>query len=195
MTSLELEKLIKDRLTSADLSQYIDERKEQYLEFPDGFFAEIVLKDGSRLAAAQRIMKGVKEELRREDIDLDVIVRATWKIIDVSCAGPAIGTSGGVKAATRFIAILGSGDSKCEVIVDVSNCAYDFVLKKLSEEKITGLSNGERQTAIIEIITSFLQFELSLGGESYWDPILHPQRDLNEAAVQYIMLHPSAKAS
>ncbi|MGO9269863.1 MAG: hypothetical protein ACLQOO_06365 [Terriglobia bacterium] len=63
MTSIDLEKLIKGRLGDAGLGQSLDEGKEQCSEFPDGFFAEVVLKDGSRRTEAQRIVKSLKEEL------------------------------------------------------------------------------------------------------------------------------------
>ena len=75
MTSFELGNLIKDRLAAAGLAQYLDEAKEQYLEFPDGFFAEVVLKDGAKLSEAQRIVKSIEEELRKQGVELDAIVR------------------------------------------------------------------------------------------------------------------------
>ena len=78
MTSFELGNLIKDRLASIGLSQYLDDAREQYLEFPDGFFAEVVLKDGSKLFEAQRLVNSIEEELRKRGVELNAIVRATW---------------------------------------------------------------------------------------------------------------------
>jgi len=64
MTSFDVGNVIKDRLQAAGLSQYLDDAKEQYLEFPDGFFAEVVLKDGSKLSEVQRLVKSIEEELK-----------------------------------------------------------------------------------------------------------------------------------
>ncbi|MGH9342642.1 MAG: hypothetical protein ACRD19_02610, partial [Terriglobia bacterium] len=186
MTTRDLEKLIKQELSSEGLIQYLDDRQEQYLEFPDGFFAEVVLNDGSKLSEVERIVKAIKERLQKQEIDVDVIVRAIWKVTSVRYVGHAVGASGGVKAAEWFAGTLRSGNRECKVIVDVTNYAYDSIWKKLSEERAAHLPTDKNE-AIADIVADFLQFELSRGGASYWDPILHPERELNDAALLYVM--------
>ena len=194
MTSLELAKLIEDRLAVAGLTSYLDKRKEQYLEFPDGFFAEIVLIDGSRLDDAKGILRGIKEELARQGTDLDAIVRANWEVGEVTHMGLAPAKSGGYKDAVRFIATLMSGSRECKVAVDISGAAHEEIRRKLSEGSLSEYGRSE-ESALIGIVIEFLRLELSLGGESHWDPIQYPQRELNGAALLYLTVHGPAKAT
>jgi hypothetical protein len=189
MTSLELGNLIKDRLGAAGLAQYLDETKEQYLEFPDGFFAEVVLKDGSRLSEAQRIVKSIEEELRKQGVELDAIVRAVWEVVAVTSAGMAPAGSGGFH---RFIATLRSGQRECTVSVDVTGSALAEILDAFRQGGLREYG-VDQNAALVGIVSEFVRLELSYGGESYWDPILYPQRELNEAALSYLVLHSPLK--
>lgn len=83
MTSVEVENMVKNRLTSAGLGAYLDETRDQFLQFPDVFFAEIVLKDGSKLSETGKILRGVKDELQIQSVSLDPIVRSLWGVVDV----------------------------------------------------------------------------------------------------------------
>ena len=103
MTSLELGNLIRNRLIAAGFGQYLDEAREQYLEFPDGFFAEVVLTDGSTLSEAQRVVKSVEEELRKLGVDLHAIVRATWDVVAVRNAGLAPGPANGSDLSRPYV--------------------------------------------------------------------------------------------
>ena len=187
MTSLELGNLIRDRLTTAGLGQYLDEAREQYLEFPDGFFAEVVLTDGSKLSEAQRIVRSVEEELRKQGVELDPIVRATWELVEVRKAGLAPGPANG----QRFVATRRSGKRNLEVAVDMPGLAWASARAAFKGGGL-GAFGAEEDTALKEIGGAFLRSELSLGGESYWDPILYPQRTLDENALQYVTMHTAA---
>jgi hypothetical protein len=83
MTSTEVEKLIREALNTVGLWQVVDQYKSQFLEFPDGFFAEIVLNDGSKLVDAEGVVRQVEENLRKQRTELDVIVRANWTVKEV----------------------------------------------------------------------------------------------------------------
>ena len=50
MRTAELETTFRDKLEQAGLVAAMNEEKSQFLDLPDGFFAEIVLNDGSKLA-------------------------------------------------------------------------------------------------------------------------------------------------
>ena len=52
-----------------------------------------------------------------------------------------------------------------------------------------GAFGTDEDEALKEIVVAFLRSELSLGGESYWDPVLYPQRTLDENAPQYVTMH------
>jgi hypothetical protein len=189
MTSYELGNLIKDRLRAAGLAQYLDEAREQYLEFPDGFFAEVVLKDGSKLSEARRILTSVEEELRKQGVELNAIVRAEWEVESVERAGMAPVPGG----SERLEARLRSGDGKCEVAVIVTPGASQTIY---AASKQGGLKEYGQywDAAMVELGRQFLRLELSYGGESYWDPILHPELTLNESALEYLTMHDPARA-
>jgi len=205
MTSLELGNLIRNRLGAVGLAQYVDETKEQYLEFPDGFFAEIVLKDGSRLSEAQRVVKSVEEELRKQGVELDAIVRATWEVVGVEKAGMAphvlnaLRQQGGAVAlpgsagVQRLIATLRSGERECKVAVDVTAGALGMVHAAFNQGALREYG-ADQDEALINIVGEFVRLELSYGGESYWDPILRPGLTLNEDALSYLKAHGLAKA-
>jgi hypothetical protein len=187
MTTTELEKVIKDRLGAAGLADCLDERQDQYLEFPDGFFAEVVLRDGSRLPDAQRVLKGVKEDLGRRGTELSGLVRALWEVVAVRPAPPESG------AFPRFIVNLRSGSRDCIVTVDVTGLAFAGILNAYRGGNLREYGN-DQNTALVGIVTEFVRLELSYGGESSWDPLLRPQLELNDSALQYLMIHSPAKA-
>ncbi len=165
MTSGELENLIKSRLGVAGLAQCLDEGKEQYVEFPDGFFAEVVLKDGSRLPDAQRILRGVKEELGKQGVELSVIVRAIWEVVAVQSVGMAPPGSNGFH---RFIVSLRSGGRECTVTVDVTGLAVAGIRNALRAGSLKEMAADER-SAVAAVVGEFVRYELSHGGESFWD--------------------------
>ena len=190
MTSGELENLIKSRLGAAGLARFLDEGKEQYLEFPDGFFAEVVLRDGSRLPDAQRILRGVKEELAKQGVELSVIVRAIWEVVSVQSVGAAPPGSNGFH---RFIVSLRSGGRECTVTVDVTGLAVAGILNAFRAGSLKELASDE-PSAISAVVGEFVRYELSHGGESYWDPTLDSELTLNENALSYLLIHAPTKS-
>jgi len=204
MTSFELGNLIKDRLGSVGLSQYLDDAREQYLEFPDGFFAEVVLKDGSKLSEAQRLVNSIEEELRKRGVELNAIVRATWEVISVENAGTAPHPNAslqqgrrvalpGSAGARRFIATLRSGERECKIAVDVTAGAWGMMLAAFNHGALREYG-ADRDEVVINIVAEFVRLELSYGGESYWDPMLKPGLTLNEDALEYLTTHLPVKA-
>lgn len=187
MTSFELGNLIKDRLGAVGLSQYLDDAREQYLEFPDGFFAEVVLKDGSKLSEAQRLVNSIEEELRKRGVELSAIVRALWEVVGVEKAGMA------PQGSQRFVATLRSADRECKVTVDMTGNALAMVRGAFGQGGLREFG-ADRDTALRQIVQEFVRLELSHGGQSYWDPTLHPELVLNEDALSYLTMHNPAKA-
>jgi len=178
MTSTEMERLIREKLGAAGLLLVLDEYKSQFLEFPDGLFAELVLTDGSKLLEVERIGREVRESLKKQNVDLDVIVRSVWIVKEI--ANPPYGSPLGV---WRIPVILASGSETRAVEVDVQ---YDVVLdikNRIAEKAL------DETSAVKEVVREFIEMELSLGGESYWDPIRYPQREINGSALSYLFLH------
>lgn len=186
MTSTELEKLIRDELTKAGLWGSVDRHKSQFLEFPDGLFAEIVLSDGSKLEDAEGVLHGLQESQKKQGVELDTIVRADWTVQSINDPRPAIGISGGIRAAWAFPVALVSGGATVTVEVDVTYAAILEIRNKLMQSSDKSL---DEKMVVKEVVKEFLKLELSLGGESYWDPIRYPQRELNEAALSYLLFH------
>jgi hypothetical protein len=183
MTSTELERLIREKLEVAGLLQVLDEYKSQFLEFPDGLFAELVLNDGSKLVDVERIAREVRDEVKKQGIDVDVIVRSIWSVKEIGNPGPATAPSGGLMTAWRVPVALESGGARRDVQVDVS---YGVVLE--IKQRIAGKGVDET-SAVKEIVREYIEIELSRGGESYWDPIRYPQQEINGNALAYLFMH------
>jgi hypothetical protein len=186
MTSTELERRLRERLQAGNLLQMLDEYKSQFMEFPDGLFAELVLTVGSRLVEVQSIAREVRESLKRQGIELDVVVRSSWKIQEIEGPRPVISVSGGLRAAWAFPATLVSGKQEAVVEVDVTQPAIEEIRRRVADAS-SGLN--DEKAAATEVVREFLNFQLSLGGESYWDPIRDPKQELNESALSYLIGH------
>jgi hypothetical protein len=182
MTATELEMVIREELAKAGLWELVNQRKSQFLEFPDGLFAEIVLGDGSRLTDVERVGRGVRESLSKRGIEVDVIVRSIWAVQSV---GDARLASGVFRGAWSFPAILASGGLTTDVEVEVTLLAVDEIKRKLkvSTEPV------DESAGIKEVVKEFLKLQLSFGGESYWDPIRNPKQELNDSALLYLFGH------
>lgn len=189
MTSTELERFVQEKLGRASLSQVIDEHNSQFLEFPDGLFAELVLNDATKLVDVERIARETREALRRQGVQLDVIVRVLWSVSDVRHVGKSLSvTAGAFRDAEAFMATLVSGGARTAVEVDVTSTAWEEIEGELERSPKTSASVVEWVT---EVVKRFLELRLSLGGASYWevstDPN-HPSRlDLGPGEVAYLL--------
>ncbi len=182
MTATELESVIRGQLAKAGLWELIDQRKSQFLEFPDGLFAELVLDDGSKLVDVERVAREVQDSLDKQGVDLDVIVRSIWAVQSVGNARLAKGV---FRGAWNFPAMLVSGGLTTGVEVDVTLLAVDDIKRRLKESP----ELVDESSAIKEVVTEFLKLQLSFGGESYWDPIRNPTQELNDSALLYLFMH------
>jgi hypothetical protein len=186
MTSTQLERRIREKLNAAGLSQVLNDYKSQFLDFPDGFFVELVLNDGTKLVEVERIAREVRDELGKQNIELDVIVRSLWIVQSIEGPKPAISVSGGIGAAWAFSTTLVSGELKANAEVAVTQLAVREIKRRIEEGS---LEPADEKDAVREVVKEFLKLQLSFGGESYWDPIGHPQQELNESALLYLFGH------
>lgn len=183
MTITDLEQSVRGKLQEAGLLQYLDEDKTQFIEFPDGWFAEIVVKDGSKLLDVERIVERYKENLRRNEAgELDEIVRPVWTIEKIERIGPGVSFPG-LQPGIRFSVLLQSGTLSCRVMVDVTEGALTLIREKLSETK------APEDAALHEIVREFTNLWLSQGGTSYWDPRRDARLELDAAAFMYLIGH------
>jgi hypothetical protein len=180
MTGTDLEKSVKESLRAADLLQYVDEGESQFLEFPDGLFAELVVKDGSKLPAVENIVQRFKADLHRsQEVELDEIVRPVWSVAKIERMGPSVSFPG-LEPAVRFTVVLQSGSLSCTVEVDVTEAALGMIRERLNETK------APEDAALQEIVSEFMKMQLSHGGRSYWDPRRDSRLELNAAAMMYL---------
>lgn len=181
MTSTDLERSIKDELKLRGLLQFVDEHQNQFLEVPEGLFAELVIRDGSRLPEVESVMREIKERLRKSGVELDEVVRPEWTVesIERQKAGPAVSVAS-MEQAVRYTAVLKSGSLSCEVIVDVTQGALDLLKEKL---RSTG---ADLEAASKEFVAESLRRRLVWGGKSYWDPSAESHLELN--ATDFIHL-------
>lgn len=181
MTVVDLERSVRAQLQEAGLLQYLDEDQTQFLEFPDGWFAEIAVKDGSKLREVESIVQRYKERLRRNDAgDLDQIVRPVWTIAKIDRVGPSVSLPG-LEPATRFDVTLRSGSLSCDVIVDFTDGAIELTRKRLRETK------APESTALEELVREFMNLNLVQGGWSFWDPRRDSRLELDAAAFMAMM--------
>lgn len=181
MTVVDLEQSVRGALREAGLLQYVDEDQTQFLEFPDGWFAEIVVKDGSKLRDVERVVQRYKERLRRNEAgDLDEIVRPVWTIAKLERVGPSVSLPG-LEPAIRFNVTLRSGGLSCNVKVDFTDGAIELTRKRLRETK------APEETALEELVHEFMELHLTQGGRSFWDPRRVSRLELDAAAFMAIM--------
>ncbi len=180
MTEPELKQLIFERMKAADLLHYLSEGEQQCFDFPEGFFVEVVVKDGSKLPAVRNIMDSIRAELEQQGVPLDPVVRALWDVKDVQYVGvPVDPESGGPKVALRFRARLRSGERQAEVKVDVSPSAQAEVRSRL----------GADEETLKKVVRDFLALQLSTGGTSYWNPLDDDHLEMEEMAAAYVIDH------
>jgi len=188
MDKNQVENVIVNELKLAGLLDSVNRDKSQVLEFPEEFFVELVLNDGSKLEETKKRIAQVQADLQSQGVGLDSIVRALWKVREVSRAyDPGWIAVEGRKPGMLtmpFRATLESGSAQTDVWVELTPSGYDE-LKRVGQ-------TGEE--SLKKVVRAFLAAELSVGGTSYWDPTRPEPRELNGAAVLYVLQHTPAVA-
>src|SRR6266849_7898841 len=156
----------------------------------DELFVELVFRDASKLPAAERVMSQFKEELRQSNMPFDYIVRAMWRVKHIEYVARPVLPSGqfldGI--AFRCTLVSGSRETPVQLILTSSACDYFWknILGRSGEFTWSALSEDERQNLRTHV-KEFSILQLSLGGMSYWDPILFPSQSLNDAGLAYLV--------
>jgi hypothetical protein len=187
LTLNQVEELIERHLRAAGIWDSVNKAHSQFLDMQDEMFVEIVLDDATHLEDTDKIVRNTAEELKAQDITLDSVVRALWEILDVSFVGPSRSADGGIRAAYLYDVTLKSGSRQHHVAVDVFWGAVEFLKQKRGLGKLTSKRMRDFQNEVVaKAVWSFVQDQLSLGGTSYWDPLLHSQREMNDAAMLFV---------
>jgi hypothetical protein len=193
MTSTQVEDLVEHQLRDAGLFKFVSREHSQFLDLGDELFVEVVLTDGTALNDVEKIVRRTSGEVKAQGGILDSVVRALWDVDEVRYIGPSRSSNGGLRAAYEFEVTLKSGAKRQRVVVDVSWSAVEFLRQKLGLGKFVSgsenaLQKGHLSDAVLaERVRSFVEHELSRGGTGYWDPILYPRLDLNDAAMLFLV--------
>jgi len=193
MTSVQVEDLVERQLRDAGLFRFVSREHSQFLDLGDEMFVEVVLNDGTPLDDVEKIVRRTAQEAKAQGVRLDSVVRALWEVDDVRYLGPSRSSNGGLRAAYEFEVTLKSGTRHQRVTVDASWSAVEFLRQKLGLGKFVSgsddaLEKGHLSDELVgERVRSFVEHELSSGGTSYWDPILYQRRELNDAAMLFLV--------
>lgn len=174
------------RLQLASLEQYV--RNVSVLDMSvtrNAFFAEVILNDGGCIAEAEQAMLSLKSALKRRGIELDSQVAAEWTLKRVAYGGICHGTSGSIRAAEYFKAELMSGTARQNVIVEVSQGAFEDLNRRLGINKPSSFEEGN--ALIRQIVTDQINEWLTRGGQSRWNPVVN-----NLVQMSYLPLRAEA---
>src|SRR5271157_472593 len=161
----DMETRFRQKLQDSGLFLFFDEHS-QFLEFPSGFFVDLVVKDGTKLPEFRRLVDQIRAEAPER---LDAIIRAIWEVEKIGDPEPAYAADGGLRAAERYPVELKSGAAHQHAWVEVT------LLAKLSFR-----DHGIKGEEIRNIVDEFVNEQLRKGGASYWDPVRAPNLEISE---------------
>ena len=179
MNVVEVHDLLFEKLEANGVGNSVHRELSQVLDFPEGFFIEVVLRDAARIPQAERAILELTEILKAKGVELNARVRAIWEVKAVESEGAAYGSTGVPRNAFCFRVLLRSGAREESVHVNVTRAATGELGRKAGVEP-------DREM-LEQVVREFVKMELSLGGMSYWDPIRVPERDLTAAAMSYLL--------
>lgn len=179
MNVVEVHDLLFEKLEANGVANSVHRELSQVLDFPEGFFIEVVLRDGEKMPRAERAVLEVTEVLKGKGVELNAIVRAIWEVKAVESEGAAYGSTGVPRNAFCFRVLLRSGAREESVHVNVTRAATEELRRK------AGVYPDPEM--LEQVVREFAKVELSLGGLSHWDPLRDPERDLTAARMTYVL--------
>jgi hypothetical protein len=179
MTVVEVHDLLFEKLQANGAAESVHRELSQVLDFPEGFFVEVVLRDAAKMPQAERAILEVTEILEEKGIGLNAFVRAIWDVTAVELEGAAYGSTGVPRNASCFRVLLRSGVREESVHVNVTRLAIEELRRK------TGMDPDRRM--LEQLVREFVKMRVSVGGLSYWDPLRDPERDLTAAGMTYLL--------
>ncbi len=174
MTAEELQSEAAQQFEAAGLAKDFVAGRSQFLEGPEGLFAEIVVRDGAKLEEFRRIA----EKLRAASGEpVTYIVRAVWEVEKVGDPQTAYSMQTGTpKTSVQFPVDLRSGSVAQRAWVELT-----YLAGSVFDE------NGVDNEGAKRIIGEFVREQLRKGGMSYWDPIRSPQLEINANTASFIL--------
>jgi len=181
MTELELESEIKQDLIQADLFQDVDWGRCLFIDFPT--FADIVLKDASKLEDVQRELAKTSARLLDRGIRLKPMARGAWEIETVRYAGAMPSKSGGIMRGPHYAVTLRCGARLTRATVGMSK----DVEETLASASRMPAQEPERTAFLEQVVRSLVAEWLSKAGEVCWDPIVEPHRVVSAIPLRFAL--------
>lgn len=195
LSANQLQLTLERHLSDAGLAKFYERERSQYLDLDGEMFAEVVLNDGSALDEAERLVRQTADELAKQGINVDSLVRALWEVVSVEYSGRSKTPDLRLyRAAAEFRVVLRSGSRQHQTFVDVFWGAIDILRHKL------GLNDSgapfERELPdghvlnemVTPVVRNFLEQQLARGGTSYWNPLFPPYRvDLTDTDMSFLL--------
>lgn len=179
--------MLVEKLRELNLESVLRQDKSQCLDMGDSVFLEVVLSDGAELERVETMVAELKEALGARGTRVDSIVRAIWEVVDVQSHGAAYGKDGAPRAAEEFYVSLRSGARMHTAVAETTWGTMDAVRRRPDRQVATGKAEEKRvREELVAMIRKFVEYELRQGGLGYWDPVKHPRRELNEAAILFL---------
>lgn len=176
MTVEQLNTRLNSELERSGLQASFVRDKSQVLEMSDGFFLELVINNWARLQDASGVAKRLQDAVKNDKERLDYVVRALWEVEEIGDPVIAYGENGSPRTAVQYPVVLRSGEKRIQVGVEVTYLASEH-LKEL------GFRN---RNDVKQLIRTYIEKQLRLGGTSYWDPEKYPVVEINSSTASYV---------
>ena len=178
MTAHESKLLIGDALKQHGIVDQIDSEHSQYLDLPEGVYAELVIKDAGKEGDVERAVG---------DLDAHIDIHPIWRVLEFGATDVARSSSGGIVAASAIPVKLQSGSVFADVQVVVT-----FLAEK-EMEKLLGANMASGKSIPGLLAQAYVESLLRWGGRDYWDP--RRQDRLEIAYDRALALYPTLKKS
>jgi len=169
-----LENLFRQQLQDTGLLPYLFAERSQFLDFPDSYFVELVVKDGTKLPQFRGLVERIRAEAPQR---LDAIIRAVWEVERVGDLVQAYSTqTGAPRAAVQYPVDLKSGNASARVWVEVT-----YLASEIFEQ------HGANKDEVKGIVGEYVSTQLKKGGASYWDPERFPYLEISGDTAEFIV--------
>jgi hypothetical protein len=188
LSAQEIRSELQRRFAAAGLDKYVQRDLTQVLDIPPGVFVEVVLTDAGKIADAREVLGSLESDLREHAEQIDFVVRALWRVTDLSLHRLPVSPAGVIVGGAEYVAALESGSERSRVSVIVSLRALERIAERfaLPLQKQDG-NKSDLLTHVEDVVRKFLNAQLVTGGTAYWDPKTKPVQELDDAAASYLL--------
>ena len=183
MTADELKKQVVEQFDSASLTRSLELEASDFSELPRFFEVShlkmrIALNDQTAVAAASKILAGIKRDIQQQGVELDCAIAVQWKVSSFSADLVKPGKPGRLSICETFHVELQSRSTKRLVGIRLSEDAIHLIREHLSHIPIHA-----QQSTVRKLVEACLNQQLASTGFDYWDPVLYPTRTIQAREI------------